>query len=150
MLGRDALTELLRPTVHGLGYELLGIEQQASSGGSLYRLYIDKVDGISIADCERVSRQISDVIEAERAVHGEYTLEVSSPGMDRPIFTLEQMKTHIGEEVALRLRAHINGRRKLAGELLEVCGDEVALRVAGENFTVPYRLVDRARVVPQW
>ena len=85
MRAQDALAELLAPTVAGLGYELLGIECQRSGGRTLVRLYIDSEDGIDVGDCEQVSRQVGDLIEVEQAVSGEYTLEVSSPGFDRPL-----------------------------------------------------------------
>ena len=87
---------LLEPTVAGLGYELLGIEHQRSSGSQLIRLFIDQEGGITVDDCERVSRQVSDVVDVEGAVSGEYTLEVSSPGLDRPLFTLQQHTRFIG------------------------------------------------------
>ena len=150
MVVQDALAGLLAPTVAGLGYELLGVERQRSTRGVLVRLYIDSEDGIGVDDCEKVSRQVSDFLDVERAVNGEYTLEVSSPGLDRPLFTLEQYRAHLGAEVKLRLRTLVNGRRNLTGELVEVTEALVTVDIGEEQIDVPHNLVERARLVPKW
>lgn len=140
----------IEPTVAGLGYELLGVERSRGSASQLLRLYIDHVDGITVEDCERVSRQVSDLLDAEQLVQGEYTLEVSSPGLDRPLFTLEQHRRFIGEEVALRLRALVGGRRRVSGRLCAVSDESLTVEVEGERLEIPYREVERARLVPDW
>ena len=146
----DRLQTHIEPTVTGLGYELLGIERSRGGGGQLLRLYIDHADGITVEDCERVSRQVSDLLDAEELVRGEYTLEVSSPGLDRPLFTLEQHQRFIGEQVALRLRAPVAGRRRVNGCLRAVGADTLSVEVEGETLEIPFRDVDRARLVPDW
>lgn len=146
----DRLTALLEPTVRGLGYELLGIERGRGGGSQLLRLYIDHEDGISVDDCERVSRQVSDVLDVESAVRGEYTLEVSSPGIERPLFTLEQHRRFVGERVAVRLRAPVDGRRRLRGVLTDVGEDSIVVDVDAERFEVPFRAVERSRLAPEW
>jgi ribosome maturation factor RimP len=140
----------LEPTVTGLGYELLGVERSRGGASQLLRLYIDHADGITVDDCERVSRQVSDLLDAEQLVRGEYTLEVSSPGLDRPLFTLEQHRRFIGEEVALRLRALIGGRRRVSGRLRAVGDETLTVEVEGESLEIPYREVERSRLVPDW
>lgn len=150
MVREDALAGLLTPTVAGLGYELLGVERQQSPGGILVRLYIDADDGIGIEDCEKVSRQVSDFLDVEQAVSGAYTLEVSSPGPDRPLFTLEQYRAHLGAEVKLRLRTLLDGRRNMSGELVGVVEDLVTIEIEEERIDVPFNLIERARLVPQW
>jgi ribosome maturation factor RimP len=147
---QDALVGALAPTIEGLGYELLGVERQSSAGGTLVRLYIDSDAGIGVEDCERVSRQVSDVIDVERLIAGEYTLEVSSPGLDRPLFTLEQYRAQIGAEVKVRLRTLVNGRRNLSGKLVGASEDLLTISIGEERIDVPYNIVERARLVPQW
>ncbi len=146
----DRIHSQIEPTVAGLGYELLGLERSRGSASQLLRLYIDHVGGITVEDCERVSRQVSDLLDAEQLVQGEYTLEVSSPGLDRPLFTLEQHRRFIGEEVALRLRALVGGRRRVSGRLCAVSDEILQLEVEGERLEIPYREVERSRLVPDW
>ena len=150
MLVADALTELLAPTVQGLGYELLGIERSSGNGGALVRLYIDSEDGIGIEDCERVSRQVSDWLDVEDAIHGEYTLEVSSPGLDRPLFKREHYEAHVGADVKLRLKRAIDGRRRVAGRLAGTTDETVTIEMGEESIVVPYGDVERARLDPRW
>ncbi|HCU89644.1 MAG TPA: ribosome maturation factor RimP [Gammaproteobacteria bacterium] len=149
MTAQDELAELLTPTVKGLGYALLGVERQRTGSGSIVRLYIDCESGIAVEDCARVSRQVGDVLEAEQAVNGEYTLEVSSPGFDRPLFTQDQYRSHIGAEIKVSLRALVNGRRRLSGTLVDATDELVTVRVGGERFDVPYSLVENARLDPR-
>lgn len=150
MAVQDALAGLLAPTVEGLGYVLLGVERQRSATGTLVRLYIDSEHGIAVEDCVKVSRQVGDVLEVEEAISGEYTLEVSSPGLDRPLFTPEQYRAYIGAEVKVRLRTLVNGRRRLAGTLVDATEEIVTISIGEERFDVPYNLVERARLDPQW
>lgn len=150
MVAIDPLAGRLAPTVHGLGYELLGIERGTAGGGSLVRLYIDREEGIGIEDCEIVSRQVSDLLDVEELIPGEYTLEVSSPGADRPLFTREQFKAHVGEAVKMRLRTLVDGRRRLAGILVKAEEESVTIQIGEESIDVPYNVVERARLDPQW
>ena len=146
----DALAGLLTPTVEGLGYVLLGVERQRAATGTVVRLYIDSDDGIAVEDCVKVSRQIGDLLDVEQAVSGEYTLEVSSPGLDRPLFTPEQYRAHIGAEVKVRLRTLISGRRRLSGKLIEATEEFVTISIGEEQLEVPYNAVERARLNPEW
>lgn len=150
MVVADTLAGLLAPTINGLGYELLGIEQQGSGSGLLVRLYIDSVDGIGVKDCEKVSRQVSDVLDVEAVINGEYTLEVSSPGLDRPLFTADHYIAHIGANVKLKLRSLVDGRRRLAGKLVEATAEKATIEMGEERFEVPYHFVERAHLDPQW
>ncbi len=147
---QDRLHTVLEPTVTGLGYELLGIERGRGPDAQLVRLYIDHVDGISVDDCETVSRQVGDVIEVENAIRGAYTLEVSSPGVERPLFTLEQHRPFIGNKIQVRLRSMVNGRRRLSGVLNDVGAEELVVDVDGEAFNVPFLEVERSRLVAEW
>ncbi len=148
---REATTlhPLLRPAVEGLGYELVGIVRLQGRRGATVRIYIDRPEGITLEDCERASRQVSAVLDVEDAVRGQYTLEVSSPGLDRPLFLPEHYEQYAGREVKLTLEQLIDGRRRLTGKLLGISGDEIVVLEAGREYRVPYAVVESARLIPQ-
>ena len=112
---RDTLTAMLRPVVEELGYELWELEYSPGRGNGFVRLYIDAEAGITVDDCERVSRAVSEVLDAEDPVPGQYTLEVSSPGLDRPLRTPEHFARFVGETVFVELAQPQDGRRRFAG-----------------------------------
>lgn len=156
----DTITELLAPTVEALGMELLGVEFLPMPGGSLLRLYIDRPgaapgaemegQGVTVDDCEEVSREVSAQLDVEDPISGNYTLEVSSPGLDRPLFTPEQVARFAGEMVKVGLKLPQDGRRRLQGRVIAVEGEAIRLDVDGEPFEIAFGNVDRARLVPDW
>ena len=150
MIANDILEPLIGPTVAGLGYELLGIERQRSGDNLLLRLYIDSPTGIALMDCERVSKQIGNLLDAEQLIDGRYTLEVSSPGVDRPLFKLDHYQRFIGATVQVRLRALVERRRRLQGKLLAVDERTVSVECDDETIQVPVGLIERTRLVPTW
>lgn len=152
---------LLAPTVEALGLELLGVEYLPMPGGSLLRLYIDRPgaagageeegEGVTVDDCEAVSREVSAQLDVEDPISGNYTLEVSSPGLDRPLFTPEQFARFAGETVKVGLKLPQDGRRKLQGRIMDVAeGAVVRLDVDGQPVEVAFDNVERARLVPDW
>lgn len=144
------LEDILRPVVEGLGYEFWGIEFRSQGHQSRLRVFIDAADddGISIDDCEKVSRQISGVMDVEDPIQSEYTLEVSSPGMDRPLFRLEQYQNFVGYQVQLKLRMAFEGRRKFQGLIKGVEGDEVVILVDDHEYLLPFDSIEKANIVP--
>ncbi len=146
----QALLDLIEPEVSALGYELLGIELNRNGHGSILRVYIDKPDGITIDDCVTVSQQLTGMLDVEDPIKGQYELEVSSPGLDRPIFTIEQFRKYIGETIKLRLYEKINERKRFTGVLISVENDMILINCENEDFEVPINMVDRARLVPQF
>jgi ribosome maturation factor RimP len=112
--------------------------------------FSERESGIGIEDCERVSRQLSAVLDVEDPIAGDYTLEVSSPGMDRPLYTLAHFQRFVGYQIALTLRMAFEGRRKFAGLLKGVEGDEVVIQVEQEEFLFPIESIEKANVVPQF
>jgi ribosome maturation factor RimP len=143
------LPELLEPVVKALGCELWGLEYHASGRRrGLLRLYIDRPGGVGLSDCEKISRQVSSVLDVEDPIQGEYTLEVSSPGTDRPLYTLEQFAQFVGERVKVRLRTPFDGRRQYAGLLTGVEDDEVKVLVDDHEYLLPIESIDKANVVP--
>ena len=143
------LTELLEPTVEALGFELWGVEYVASGKHTLLRLYIDAEQGITVDNCAAVSEQVSAVMDVEDPISSEYTLEVSSPGMDRLLFKLDQYPAYVGEWVELRLRSPFEGRRKFLGVLKGIEGDEVVIHVDDHEYLLPHSAIDKARVQPR-
>ena len=150
-VANSELKQLLGPVVEALGCELWGIELQTGGRTKLLRLYIDHAEnGIGVDDCERVSRQASAVLDVEDAINGEYILEVSSPGMDRPLYELSQYEQFIGEDISLRLRFPYEGRRNFKGRLSGVDEDEIVLVVADHEFLFPVEGIEKANVVPRF
>jgi ribosome maturation factor RimP len=143
------LRVLLEPVVTGLGYELVGVLLLPAGRGSVLRIYIDHAPGVTVADCERVSRQVSAVLDVENAVRGSYTLEVSSPGLDRPLFTPEHFARFAGANVRVHLHVPQDGRRKFVGRLGGMRGDAVVVECEGVERLLPMRQIARARLVPE-
>lgn len=144
----DQLSELIRPVVEALGCELWGVEQLALGKHSTLKIFIDAEQGINVDDCARVSRQVSSLLDVEDPIKGEYTLEVSSPGMDRRLFRLEQYADYIGEQIRIRLKRPFEGARKFTGQLRGVEGDEIVLLQQDEEILFPFEDIERANVVP--
>jgi len=146
----EQLQALLAPVIEALGYQCWGIEFISQGRHSLLRVYIDNPDGILIDDCEKVSRQISGVLDVEDPISGEYTLEVSSPGMDRPLFTLEQFAAHVGAQVEIRLRSPYEGRRNFQGVLCGVEEQDVVVQVDNHEYLLPIESIDKANIIPRF
>lgn len=142
----DMIADLLRPAVEALGLELWGVEHLVRGRSSLLRIYIDSENGVTIDDCERVSRQISGILDVEDPLPGEYTLEVSSPGLERPLFEFGQLAEFVGEIVNLRLRAPLDGRRKFKGVLEKAENDVVTMTVDGAPREIPWVQVEKANI----
>ncbi|EHK68971.1 MULTISPECIES: ribosome maturation factor RimP [Pseudomonadaceae] len=146
----EQLQALLAPVVEALGYVCWGVEYISQGRHSLLRVYIDHPNGILVEDCEAVSRQVSGVLDVEDPITNEYTLEVSSPGMDRPLFTLEQFAAHAGEQVKVKLRSPFEGRRNFQGLLRGVEDQDVVVQVDEHEYLLPIEMIDKANVVPRF
>ncbi len=147
---QELLRALAEPVVAALGCQLWGLEYLTRGRSATVRLYIDKPEGVLLEDCERVSRQFSSVLDVEDPIAGEYTLEVSSPGMDRPLFTAEQYRQYLGEKVALRLHVPVDGQRRFRGVIEAVEGEQVSVVVDDKKYELPLGSIDRANVVPRF
>ena len=146
---RVDLDRLLRPVVADMGYVCWGIEHLRQGRASLLRIYIDGEQGITLEDCERVSHRLSGVLDVEDPIAGEYLLEVSSPGLDRLLFTRAQYEQYTGETVKVRLSNAYEKRKRITGTIQRVAGDTVILNEAGREFHIPLHEIDRARIVPR-
>lgn len=146
----DVLKEMLEPAVQAVGMQLWGIEFLAQGKHSILRLYIESENGVTIENCEAVSHQVSGVLDVEDPIKGEYHLEVSSPGMDRPLFSFQQMALYIGEAIKVRLQLAINGRRNFTGTLVSAQDNVLNFEVEGQPVTVSFNQIDKANLVPRF
>jgi ribosome maturation factor RimP len=144
----DVVTDLLQPVIEGLGYEFVGLEYLPQGGRSVLRIYIDHLDGITVDDCERVSHQVSGILEVEDPIRGQYVLEVSSPGADRPLFTREHYERFLGERAVVRISVPLAGRRNFTGILLSLEGNELTMDVDGKPVIINFDQIEKARLAP--
>jgi ribosome maturation factor RimP len=140
---------LLEPTIEALGFELWGLEYLSQGRHTLLRLYIDGENGVTVDDCASVSRPVGGILDVEDPISGDYTLEVSSPGLDRLLFKQEQYLGYVGEWIEIRLRVPFDGRREFKGTLKGIEGDDVVVQVDDHEFLLPHSAVDRAQVKPR-
>lgn len=146
----EELERVLAPGLSQLGFSLWGVEIAGSGRDTTVRVYIDTENGVTIDDCEKASRQISAELDVEDPFAGEYRLEVSSPGLDRRLFRIEQYAESVGETLDVRLVRAFEGRRRYVGVLVGVDDDEIALRMDDEELDLPIEWIRQARVVPRF
>jgi len=144
----EELSRMLEPTVAGLGYEISDLEVKLGGPDGVIRVFIDKADGVGLEDCEAVSRQISAFLDVEDPVPGHYVLEVSTPGLDRKLTKPEHFQRFTGEDVRIRLRFPLEGRRNFRGALTAANEDNIEVEVDGESHSLPISTIESARLVP--
>jgi len=143
----DQIEQLIELPIESLGYELVGIEHVKNGHHTVLRIYIDTDQGISIEDCERVSHQVSGVLEVEDPISSAYSLEVSSPGFDRPLFKARDFERFTGSEVKISMKLPVQGRRNFKGVLQGYDNGEVLVLVDGEEYGLPLSKLAKARLV---
>ncbi|MBT8142754.1 MAG: ribosome maturation factor RimP [Gammaproteobacteria bacterium] len=143
------LISLLEPEINTLGYDMLELELLSGKPATL-RIYIDQEKGILVEDCAAVSRHIGVILEVEDPIPGEYTLEVSSPGTERPLRLLEHFASYTGEQAKLKLSSLHEGRKRLKGILQGVSEDKVLIKVDDKEYAVPFALIDKAHLAPEY
>ena len=148
-MSRDALVKLLEPAIERLGYELVDIELKLGGRDGMLRVYLDKADGIDIEDCETVSHQVSAILDVEDPLSGHYTLEVSSPGLDRTLTKPAHFERFMGEDVRVKLRFPLEGRRNFKGALKSADEKQIEIEVDGQSHSLPLTTIESARLVPQ-
>ena len=141
------LTDMLRPAVEETGKELLGVEFISAGNNSVLRLFVDHENGINVDDCAEVSRQVGAILDVEDPISSEYNLEVSSPGVDRPLFELSHFQKVIGEIVNVKLSMPLNGRRKFKGLLTAIENDTLIVEVDSIDYELVINNVDKANLV---
>ena len=145
----DKVFSIINPIVNDMGYELLGIEYVASGKHSVLRLYIDCEEGVGVDDCEAVSRQVSAIMDVEDPISGHYNLEVSSPGIERPLFSIAHYMRFLGHEVHIKTYRPIDGRRKHTGTIGSVSEKSNSLELVTEldSVTLDIDLIEKANLV---
>ena len=148
---KDQIKDVIQPTIEGMGYILWGIEFKHVGRKSFLTVYIDKDGGVSIEDCSDVSRQISSVLDVEDLISYAYDLEVSSPGLDRLFFNIEQFKQYINEKIDIELNMPMDNHRKFKGLLVAVADNIVTVKLDDDtSLDIMYPNVKKARLVPNY
>ena len=148
---RERLTALLEPVIADLGYELVLLEFSPNKSSAMLRLFIDGADGINLDDCAKVSREVAATLDVEDPIRQSYQLEVSSPGMDRPLVKPEHFQRFRGELVRIETLAPMAGnRRRFRGTLLEATDRDVTLQMPEGPVTLAYADIEKARLVPNF
>ena len=146
---REELLPLLEPAVEALGYELIELEFVPQGHESVLRLYIDSAAGIDLDDCAEVSKAVEARLDESDPIPRHYTLEVSSPGLDRILSKRAHYERYLGSRVHVQLASPLDGRRRFTGALLAVSDDEVAVEVDRQTFKLPFRLIQKTRLKPE-
>lgn len=141
------IDNLLKPAVEALGYEYVGCVLQHAGARSRLCLYIDSVNGVSLDDCAQVSRQVGAVLDVADSMPNAYNLEVSSPGVDRLLFTPEHYAKHVGQVVRVKCAFPLDGRANFCGKLLAVQADGIELDQDGVKIALPFSQIKQARLV---
>ncbi len=145
------LQQMIEPLIVDLGLELVGIEFATSASGGLVRVYIDEPErGVGIEDCERASREISALLDVNDPIAGRYTLEVSSPGLERPLFTPEHFRRFAGEQVKITVNLPLDGRRRFQGAITDIDDERVTIDQDGKPVTIAHANIAKARLVPDY
>jgi ribosome maturation factor RimP len=144
-----SLRNRLESGAQALGFELVDVELMGGRQNQTLRVYIDSPQGVTVDDCAEVSRQLSAILDVEDPFPGSYRLEVSSPGLDRPLVRPEDFRRFRGATVKVRLYDALDGRRNFTGRLLDTTSDAVVVAVDNVEFRLPFVSIERARLVPQ-
>ena len=147
-MSRDKLIKLLEPAIENMGYELADLELKTGGADGLVRIFIDKAEGIGIEDCEAVSRQVGAILDVEDPVQGNFALEVSSPGLDRTLTKPAHFKRFMGQDVRVKLRFPLSGRRNYRGALTSADDEKIEVEVDGESHSLPIATIESARLIP--
>jgi len=144
----EELNKLVEPVIINMGYELSDLEVKQDGPNKLVRFFIDKPEGITLEDCESVSQQVSLILDVEDIVNEDYTLEVSSPGLNRKLTKIEHYLRFLGSEVKIKLHSSIEGRKNYRGKLLVADENEIEIEVDGQMHKIPTESIDSTRLVP--
>jgi ribosome maturation factor RimP len=146
-MNKSKLTQLLKPVVESLGYIFWSCEYLSQGKHSVLRVYIDKEDGIEMEDCAIVSRQVSQLLDVEDPIQSNYSLEISSPGLDRPLYDVWHYEAYVGSEIAVKLYKAINKKRQFKGVIEQVKDNVIQLRLGEDLLEIPLDVVNKANLV---
>ena len=145
---REKLIALIEPVLAQLGYELVELEYAAGRTNAVVRIFIDQPAGISVDDCERVSRDVAALLDVDDPIPTAYTLEVSSPGFDRVLRTPGHFERFVGERIFVELQAPRAGRKRYTGILRTVSAAGIEVEVDKQTVDVPFGEIAKARLAP--
>lgn len=145
----SAILGCVEPVVRGMGYELVGVEYGGGSGNGLLRIYIDAPDGVDVDDCAAVSERVSAALDVDEPIRDAYTLEVSSPGINRPLFEAADFERFSGQQAFVRIAAGAipEGRKRFKGVLAGLDGASLVIEVDDETWRLPLDAVEEAHLV---
>ena len=143
----DQIEQLIETPIESLGYQLVGVEYIQGGQSPVLRIYIDAEQGIGIEDCERVSHQVSGVLDVEDPIKQAYMLEISSPGFDRPLFKPRDFERFVGSQAKISMKLPVNGRRNFSGELQGFDNGDILIEVDGEVYALPLAKLAKARLI---
>ncbi|MFZ2727041.1 MAG: ribosome maturation factor RimP [Methylococcaceae bacterium] len=146
----EHLVNLIEPIVEGLGYECVGVDYNPHPKNGLLRVYIDAEQGILVDDCSKVSHQLSAMLDVEDPIPANYSLEVSSPGADRPFFKVSQFEQFMGSNVTVNLFVAVDGRKRITGKIIQVEDEIISLQEGEKVFRVAFATMSKARLVPDY
>ena len=144
------LNEIIQPLVEDLGYEFVGLEYTSAARHSVLRIYIDQEKGVDVEDCATVSREVAAIMDVKDPIKGQYTLEVSSPGLERPLFTAAHYREFIDYLVKINLYGPQDGRRKFQGPIMAVSEEGVTLEQDGVEVILSFDNISKASLVPDY
>ena len=144
------LNALLQPLVEELGYEFVGLEYSSNPKQAVLRIYIDHEGGVDLDDCSKVSHELAGLLDVEDPISGHYNLEISSPGLDRLLFTREQFARFTGQQAQVSLYAPEAGRRNFKGRILGVAADNLKMEQDGVEIALNFNNIAKARLVPDY
>lgn len=139
---------LISPILAGTPFELVGVECVGGGKHTVVRIYIDKPGGITIDDIAELSRQISVVFDVEEPISGHYTLEVSSPGLQRPLFTPAQFMSQVGQKITVKTSLALGNRQNFKGVLIKADDDGIEMEVDEQSISLKYNEIDKSKVIP--
>ena len=143
----DQIELLIEAPIESLGYELVGVEYNKNGPDTILRIYIDSEQGISLEDCERVSHQVSGILDVEEPINAAYSLEVSSPGFDRPLFKARDFERFTGSKAKISMKLPVNGRRNFKGLLQGFSDGNILIEVDGEVYDLPLTKLAKAKLI---
>ena len=147
----EKLENALRPTVESMGFDWWGMEYLPAGRHTLLRVFIEKPDGtVNSDETYEVCKQVSAILDVEDIISSEFRLEVSSPGMDRLLFTPEQFKQYKGEEVQVRSSMPVLGRKRFKGQMVTVTDQGIEVEVDGELYEIDFDFIEKANLIPKF
>ncbi len=146
---KEKIRELIEIPLLKKGIEIVDLEWRRERSGWVLRIYIDKPGGVNIGDCAKISDLVGRILDKEDLIHHSYNLEVSSPGIERPLKTKEHFERFRGEKVKITLKNPISGRRNLIGINLGIEGEILRLEVEGKVWEIPFSEIKKAHLQPE-